>query len=235
MIAPVTTTDAVVAHLKERLRRGEFPPGGMLPSERELKEQLGVSRLTLREALARLSALGIIRVAHGKGSFVAERPSPAALHDALVPLLPRDDPDRWRELAEARALVEGDLAARAARRRTVEDLARLRMILDAPPEDLDDPHAFAERDLSFHREVARIAGNTFLSVMWEALASEILVFLAEAAVDRAARRAALRRHRPLLEAVAARDAEAARSLSRTHIEPFLAYYEKVLKKKGGHP
>lgn len=228
-LGKVTATEAVVAHLMGRIRRGEFPPGGRLPSERALKEQLGVSRLTLREGLARLSALGVIRVAHGRGALVADRASPAALRDALAPLLPRDAPGRWRELAEARSLVEGELAARAARRRTAADLAHLRGILDAPPEVLDDARAFAERDLAFHREVARIAENAFLAVMWEALASEILAFLAGAAVDRDARRAALRRHGPILDALEARDAEAARERSKAHIDPFLSHYLKARK------
>ena len=64
-IQPMSKAEAIVQHLVGRIRAGEFGPGDRLPSERHLQRELGVGRLSLREGLARLSALGIIRVDHG--------------------------------------------------------------------------------------------------------------------------------------------------------------------------
>jgi DNA-binding transcriptional MocR family regulator len=60
-LSKISTADAVVNHLKKQIEDGLLKPGGKLPSERLLQQELSVSRFTLREALARLSALGIIK------------------------------------------------------------------------------------------------------------------------------------------------------------------------------
>lgn len=225
----VSTTQAIVEHLKDRIQAGEFAPGSLLPSERELQEQLGVSRLAVRESLARLSALGIIRVAHGKGAFVSTEIDTNAIRDALSPLLPRNDFSRLRELLHARALIEGDQAAEAARKRTDEDIRRLEEILRPSPEVLADPEAYGDLDFRFHQQVARIAGNVFLTAMWEALASHIRVFLCEFARDPEVRESALERHRPILEAIAASRPGKARELGRNHLKPCMEHYRKRLQ------
>ena len=93
-IKRVSTTQAIVTNIQDRIQHGEFSPGDMLPSERELQEDLGVSRLAIREGLARLSALGIIRVDHGKGAFISTEANTTALFDTLRPLLPRHSKGR---------------------------------------------------------------------------------------------------------------------------------------------
>lgn len=225
----VSTTQAIVEHLKDRIRAGEYAPGTLLPSERELQEQLRVSRLAVREGLARLSALGIIRVAHGKGAFVATEVDTNAIRDALTPLLPGNDFVRIKDLLHARALIEGDQAAEAARHRTAENIRRLEEILRPSPEVLEDPGLYAELDFRFHRKVAEIAGNVFLNAMWEALASHIRVFLMDFAEDPASRKAALERHWPILEAIAAGRPGKAMELGRTHLKPCLEHYRRRLR------
>jgi GntR family transcriptional repressor for pyruvate dehydrogenase complex len=225
----VSTTQAIVEHLKDRIQAGEFAPGAILPSERELQEQLGVSRLAVRESLARMSALGIIRVAHGKGAFVATEIDVNAIRDALTPLIPRNDFDRLRDLLHARALIEGDQAAEAARKRTAEDIRRLEEILRASPEVLEDPAAYGDLDFRFHQQVALIAGNVFLSAMWEALASHIRIFLCEFARDPEVRGSALQRHWIIVEAIAAGRPDKARELGRNHLKPCMEHYRKRLQ------
>jgi GntR family transcriptional repressor for pyruvate dehydrogenase complex len=225
----ISTTQAIVEHLKDRIHTGEFAPGALLPSERELQEQLGVSRLAVRESLARLSALGIIHVAHGKGAFVATEVNTNAIRDALTPLLPRNDFSRLSDLLHARALIEGEQAAEAARKCTEENVRRLKEILQPSPEVLEDAAAYGDMDFRFHQQVARIAGNVFLTAMWEALASHIRIFLCEFAKDPEARAAALERHWPLLEAIAAHRQDRARELGRTHLKPCMEHYRKRLK------
>ena len=73
--------EAVFRHLKDRIRNGELQPGDSLPSERELQAELGVSRISLREGLARLSALGLVEVSHGKGTIVSRAVSLQSVED----------------------------------------------------------------------------------------------------------------------------------------------------------
>ena len=227
----ISAADAVVTHLKDRIRRGEFAAGMALPSERELLAQIGVSRLTLREGLARLSALGIIRVRHGKGAVVTDTVNVNALGDVLLPFCPNGDAGRMQDLVEARGLIEGELAARAAVRRAPADLDRLAALLVLSPEELADAATFARRDLEFHRTVARLAGNAFLALMHEAICGHVEKFLVQHVRSSRSRATAMERHRPILEAIAAGDAERAREIARTHAQACLSAVACPAKKK----
>lgn len=218
----ISAADAVVAHLKDRIRCGEFSAGRPLPSERELLEQIGVSRLTLREGLARLSALGIIRVRHGKGAVVTDAVNVSALGDVLLPFCSPGDAGRNQDLVDARGLIEGEMAARAATRHQQADLDRLAAILVLTPEELTDAATFAKRDLAFHREVARIAGNSFLALMHEAICAHVEKFLIQHLRSSRKRADALERHRPILDAIAAGDADRARAIACTHAQACLS-------------
>ena len=213
-----STAEAIVEHLESRIRGGEFGPGDRLPSERQLQAELGVGRLALREGLARLCALGIIRVDHGKGAFVEEGVNTAAISRALVPLFPDRSEKRLQDLVAARSLVEAELTAAASQRRTESDLARLTALLETPGIALEDDRALAELDARFHNEVARIASNDFLRVMREALAEPIQTFLLHYAKANTDRRVVIDRHWPLLEAIREGSEASARQAAREHVK-----------------
>jgi len=235
VIRRTSTAEAIVQHLLERIRGGEFRPGQMLPSERQLQTQLGVGRLSLREALARLSALGIIRVDHGKGACVQEHISRKALAQTLIPSFPDTDAKTLHDLVSARSLIEGELAAQAAIHRTDDDLERLRAVLLNGKEGPQNPTGLAELDYSFHREIARIADNEFLTVVVGALADHTRLFLLHW-YGRPKRNllSVVRRHRPILKAIEDGDAELAREHSCKHIDASKANldaYVRWAKKK----
>lgn len=216
-------------HLLARIRAGEFGPGDWLPSERLLQEELGVGRLSLREALARLSALGIIRVDHGKGARIQQHIDKNAVINALVPSFPERNPKTLQDLVEARALIEGELAAKAARQHTQEDIERLKRILDEPGEALTNDRALAELDYSFHSEVARIADNAFLTVMMEALSNHIRSFLLHYVRAYRDPASVIDRHRPVLEAIIKGDPTRARDCARKHIDVCKSTLEAFIK------
>lgn len=224
----VTAVEAIVESLKERMRTGEFMPGDRLPSEQEMLTQYNVSRLTLREALARLAALGIIRVHHGKGAFVAEEISPAALDNVLIPLFSRHDAAMMQDLVDARAMIESEIAVRVAKNRTDEDLQLLRELIECDKSVFKDPERFARQDYAFHEALVDMAGNQFLKVMYRPLYHQIRSFLVEYATSADDLEAAMERHRPILEAIQARDAEAAQRLAKGHAAIGLALIKKNL-------
>ncbi len=231
VVRRISAPEAIVCHLLERIRRGDFGPGARLPSERELQEELGVGRLSLREALARLSALGVIRVEHGRGAFVQKQVNGEALNQALVPLFPERSVKALQDLVDARALIEGELAALAAARRSKADVDRLRAVLDQPGATRQSDSGLAELDYRFHREVAEVADNEFLAVMLEALSDHIRNFLLHYVRAHGDADSVIDRHRPILEAIATGDPERARDCARKHVEICKSSLEAYVKSR----
>lgn len=225
-IRTVKVTEAIVESLKERIESGEFGPGDQLPSEQSMLAEYDVSRLSLREALASLAALGIISIRHGKGAFVETNISVQALDNVLIPLFPRFDHDRMRELVEARNLIESEIAATVASKRTSEQITSLENLLECDHEILSRPALFAEQDWAFHLTLAEMAGNKFLLAMYQALHHHIQTFLLEYATSIEDRKTAMERHRPILKAIVERDPESARELAREHASICASFIEE---------
>lgn len=220
-IESVSVVDAVERHLKQLIANGTLQPGHQLPSERELQSQLGVSRLPLREALARLQALGLIRIRHGKGAFVERTASPSALSDVLIALFPHQDQTRLRDLVEARGLVESEVSALASQKATMAQLNALEKNLQDNAGAVNEPEEFADLDYSFHHELATIAGNSFLLLMHEALGPHIRSFLLTYARTREDRQKAHQRNLALLTAIRSGDPKVASQMARDHLQPCL--------------
>jgi len=217
MLDKRSTAEAVFELLKERIEREELRPGDALPSERELQRELGISRISLREGLARLTALGIIEVAHGKGAVVARSVRPEVLESALMPLLDRDDSRSIDELYEARAMIESEIAGMAAERRDGGAVAALRENLQAAEAALEDESEFVRLDLRFHQVLAQAAGNRYLLVMRAAIEASTRKLVRIHGSDAAKRSAVLERHRRMVVAVESGDSREARALARAHL------------------
>ncbi|MHC4582484.1 MAG: FadR/GntR family transcriptional regulator [Planctomycetota bacterium] len=199
----MSKAEAIVENLVERIRAGEFGPGDRLPSERHLQEELGVGRLSLREGLARLSALGIIRIDHGKGAFVQAKASSTSL--------------TMEDLVHTRELIEGELSSLAAQYRQEGDIQKLEAILENPGIPLMDEKELADVDLAFHMEIARVANNQFLAVMLKAIRTNIhgyLVHYVRAVNDPLL---VVNRHWPILQAIIDQAPDQARELALAHV------------------
>lgn len=145
---------------------GDLRPGARIPSERRLAEELGVGRTVVREALKSLALVGLIESRHGDGTYVADS-TPESFSRAVEWRLVAWGGERG-DVAEAIAVLEGDLAALAAERRTDADLLELHFHLaaereSANPMDLDAAH------LAFRATTAVAAGNVTLASVVEAL------------------------------------------------------------------
>lgn len=215
-LTKISATEAVVESLKTRILEGEFRPGEKLPSEQALLHEYEVSRLTLREALARLAAWGVIQVHHGKGAFVGESVSVPALGNVLIPLFPRINADRMNDLVEARNAIESEIAAKVAETRTDDQIQTLHRLLAYDPRAITSAKAFADRDYRFHLALVEMAGNVFFLSIYQALHHQIRSFLVQYAESVPDWKQALERHTPILDAIIAGDRERARSLAREH-------------------
>lgn len=220
-IKSISIVDAIESHLKAMIVDGELQPGQRLPSERELQDSLGVSRLPLREALARLEALGLIKIRHGKGTYVVEKVSKTALRDVLIAFFPDKDSNRQRELVEARGLIESEISALASKHSSEEDLQRLEDVVTAGAAAIEDPEEFANLDYTFHHEIAMLAKNSFLLLMHGALGPHIRSFISASTNSDDQRRKAHDRNLALLDAIKSRDPQLASTKAREHLQPCL--------------
>jgi len=224
----------VAARLTRRIVSGEVAEGHA-PSELEISQEFGVSRVVARETLKILASLDIVDIAQGRR--VAVRPQ--AEWDYLSPLLaewlPEEHVDELlRELGQMRELLEPELAAMAAADITDETLARLREELDRMADLESDPDAYLEVDHEFHMGICRAANNRILdrimySARWLGTASRRVT---NQGGGPNSLRNATEAHRRIFRALEARDPEAARVAMRTHMQgntPLLA--EKQMQHK----
>jgi DNA-binding FadR family transcriptional regulator len=145
----ISALEAVLAHLRGAIERGEYAVGDKLPSEAELCRRLEVSRPVLREALRALQTMGLTVSRTGKGTFV-------------VSSGPVEDPTfgdySASDLLEVRRHVEIPVAGYAAVRRTPEDLDQLSHLLERMERETDTM-AWVAMDTLFHLSVAQAAQN----------------------------------------------------------------------------
>ncbi len=222
-IARSSIVDAVVERIRGEILAGRLAAGSKLPSERELSLALGINRLTLRAALARLEAVGLIVTRHGAGTIVASWRERAGLDalGALSQALPPNDPARGEHLAailEGRRVPAAEAVALAAARATPEDIATLRAIAESQKANLHDPIAMARGDVAFQRAVLRAAGNVGLELILNTFARfpdeqpELVAQLYDVP-------ARTLEHYPLvIGLIEARDAASARELVRSALE-----------------
>jgi GntR family transcriptional repressor for pyruvate dehydrogenase complex len=174
-IARSSIVDAVVERIRREILAGRLEAGARLPSERELSLALGINRLTLRAALARLEAMGLVVTKHGAGTLVASWRERAGLEalGALAKALPLDDPARaelMSSILEVRRVLAAEAVALAAARATRDDIEALRTIAEAQRANVHDPVAMARGDVAFQRAVLRAAGNVGLELILNSFA-----------------------------------------------------------------
>lgn len=211
-VAPRTpVTQHVLAILQSRIVDGEWPDGFRLESQRELAEQLGVSRASLREAISSLEAFGLVSVEPGRGVFVragAQRPQA----EADTP------PHSPEELYEARYLMEGWAAALAALSITDAQIAELGVVVARMGEALAlQDHAALDRlDYAFHACIASACSNALLRKLLAPIFSEHDMSNAPI-VDTAFISTRVKEHQAIFAALSARDPARAQAAMRTHV------------------
>ena len=222
-------SEEVVKQVQEAIFSGELAPGDRLPPERELAEQFGLSRMSVRDALRRLESSGLVEVKVGSngGAFIRE-PNFDPLRETLSSML------RWKkanilELVETRKIVETAVAGLAAQRANKEDLREMREAIEAAQRALSSGQPnYGPHSVKFHAALAKAAKNHILSLTvrsFRGLFSDVLEKLLPTA-DMAKR--AIADHWELYKAIEAHDGERARELMAQH----LAYFEKKVKKLG---
>lgn len=195
---------------------GALPDGQRLPPESDFADMFGLSRASIREALARLRAEGFVRSRKGSGSFAVREASPQMMRLSAIESM--RDLVEWHEV---RLALESEVAALAAERRTDEDLDRLRGAQDRLIAQLATSHADNE-DVAFHSALAVCAHNPKLGEALGRLTTHIFNW-SNLSATRGFLTLAERRelivleHGSIVDAVAARDGDRARTEMRRHL------------------
>jgi GntR family transcriptional repressor for pyruvate dehydrogenase complex len=163
---PAALSEHVVANLERRIRTGKILPGAKLPSERELCAEFGVSRLVIREAIARLKGDGYIETRQGAGASVPANPGRLSFK---IPKDARLSAQNLRFIMELRLAVEVVAAQLAAVRRTDVDLAAMETSLHEMREAMIEGADGSQADDEFHQAIALGSKNPHLTRLVEFL------------------------------------------------------------------
>ncbi|MFC5500530.1 FadR/GntR family transcriptional regulator [Caenimonas terrae] len=216
----------IAEQLRSLIASGEFQPGSRLPAERDLARQLGVSRPTVREALIALEVEDVVDVRTGSGIYVVQPATRAGKARAAA----ARDLAEWGplELMRARELVEGEVAALAARNAKKSQVAAIAQALAQMQDQAGAGLAPRAGDEAFHTAVALACGNEVLRDTvhgyWRARSGALFERLGDHFENPASWKAALGEHTAVLEAIRAHDAGAARSAMQSHLKKAYTRY-----------
>ena len=209
--------DKIYGDILSRILEGEYKEGERLPTEHALAERFETSRPTVREALARLRADGIIVTRHGSGTTVARRPDPDVRRFA-----PLESLSDIRRCYDFRIVTEAGAAALAAQMADEQDIAAIEHAWDELERVIETQGIGAKDDYAFHLAVARASKNQFFITMMSFIEEQIAFSMNLSrnlslvkTVER--QRLVQAEHRAVLDAIRGHDVEAAGYAMRTHL------------------
>lgn len=212
-------SQVIVDQIKRHIREESLTPGDRLPNERELCQQFGVSRVTVREALRALEATGLIQVrlgAHG-GSFVTA-PSVELVGDNLAQLLTLS-PITATAATEARQIFEVSILPLVLERATTEDISELRSLVAASAQAKAEGFYSTEMSAAFHVRLAGCTHNPAIEALMQSFHGPLISSLREAksvAPEMGAR--GVEEHGELVDAIEIRDLTRATAILATHLD-----------------
>lgn len=211
-------SQVIVDQIKMLMREGKLANGDRLPSERDLCQRFGVSRVTVREALRVLEASGLIEIRVGArgGAFVSS-PTKERLGEgladlmALAPLTPAN-------VTEARSVIEVGILPFVVERATEDDIAGLRRLVDEGYDALSRDAYTMSLSAGFHVAIAACAHNPAIETLVHSFHGPMLLSLRQAQIVAPAMgRKGTDEHAALVDAIEKRDVDTAITVMTTHL------------------
>lgn len=212
--------ESVVSTVTQQITSRELGSGDKLPTEQQMMQTLGVSRTVIREAISRLQAAELVETRHGIGTFVLgpkeknleplANPSLMTMYDVL-------------DMLEFRICLETQAAGLAAVKRTEDNIAAIRGILQAFAEQVREGSNAVEADLDFHSQIGKATGNRYFEEFYRFIGQNTLprMRLKTTQYAREAEDVYLMRihaeHLAVLDAIARQDPESAQAAMRMHL------------------
>ena len=213
-----TVTDELYVYLMNSILRGEFPANSRLPTELTLAKRYGVSRSTVRSALARLREEGHIASRQGSGSIVVDRP-----RDAIEPFAPVESLADLQRCFECRISLEGEIAFFVASRRDENDMRAFDDHIERMRRIVEEKRFHTAEDTDFHLALAKASRNHFFESIMISIRPHILfgMNLSKTLANAHYRRHAhlsWEEHRVVVEAIREGDPDRARETMRHHLD-----------------
>jgi GntR family transcriptional regulator, transcriptional repressor for pyruvate dehydrogenase complex len=205
----------VVNHIRSLIENGTLQPGDRIPPERELARSLKISRASLRTGIGYLAAMGVMKIRHGVGTFVAD--GPPEFSKASLSLMSALHGFQSWQMFEARIILESDLAALAAERGKQEHHAALAEEVAEMFAALESPTDYLMHDLTFHRIVAQASANPILAAIIETITSALYDSRRKTVEHAIDLRESAEMHRELYRAIRARKPREAHNLMEQHL------------------
>ena len=234
-ITPVVRTkltSSVFEQLLSYVVGGSWKPGDRIPPERELCQQLGIARTSLREALKAMELVGMLDSRVGDGTFVCPRSE--FLSRPLLWAFTGTDHEELQEIMEARTIIEESLAGLAATRGTAEEIEKIGHAVQQMRDSIARGDSTLDADMAFHLAVSAAAQNGVLTNAVRLLRNLMRQWINYKLLIPDIPEIVLKRHVAIYRAIAARKPNAARNAMRFHLEETTRLVTRVVeqRKKG---
>jgi GntR family transcriptional repressor for pyruvate dehydrogenase complex len=208
-------TMQVVDYIRALIENGTLQPGDKIPPEREFAQTLKISRASLRTGIGYLAAMGVMKIRHGVGTFVAD--GPPEFGKASLGLMGALHGFQNWQMFEARIILESNIAALAAERGKDEHYTALAEEIAEMFAAMKSPSDVLIHDLLFHRIVSQASGNPILASVIETITSALYEKRRKTVERSIDMRESAEMHREIYRAIRARKPEEARKLMEEHL------------------
>jgi GntR family transcriptional regulator, transcriptional repressor for pyruvate dehydrogenase complex len=220
-INKVNVSEQVFLQLRKAIAEGEWKPGDKIPSENELAVSFGVSRMTVRQSLQKLIALGLIETRLGDGSYIRVLVAGDSLN-ALMPTMYLNK-GSLLNVIEFREMIETESAGLAAKRSTKEQLMELKDIYKKMISNKSNIKKFAMDDLAFHCKIGEMTENELI-IKTYALLDDVLEAAMYDGIIKMGTEYAEQYHQFIIDSIEEHDELKAREYMKKHLEKNREYY-----------
>jgi Transcriptional regulators len=224
-----TACDDIIQEFTVMIKKGLLKVNDKLPSERDLAEQFGVGRSTVREALKSMTVMGLLEARPGEGTFVRNIDS-----ESFKQLLQWSfflNPAPIEEMVELRTLIELRMVEKAAQYRTEDHLKKLQESIVNMKKSLTNPMESKNYDLSFHLTIGNASGNKLLFNLLELIRLSLEEWFGHVLQERDFAENTIKEHELIYEAIKNQDQAAAVQHMTTHLEAAVQRLLSILTKK----
>jgi GntR family transcriptional repressor for pyruvate dehydrogenase complex len=226
-IPRTTLTAAAFEQLISHVVNGTWKAGDRIPPERDLCQQFGIARTSLREALKAMELVGMLDSRVGDGTFVCPRSE--FLSRPLLWAFTGTDHTELQDIMEARTVIEENLAGFAAKRASVKDIALIGEAVQSMRDCIAEGVSILEADMAFHLAVATAARNEVLKNAVQLLRNVMRQWLYYKVLIPNVAPTVLKRHEAIYRAIKEHDPTAARNAMRRHLEQTMQLVTRVVE------
>ena len=207
--------EEIVSQVLQLVREGAIKPGDRLPPERELAQQLNVSRASVREAMRLMDIQGLVKIRPGSGTFITED-TVEVIVQAFSSLL-SGPTSAASDIFEMRLILEPQIVSLAAERASDADIRRMEEILEQQAADITNGGTGVEFDSEFHFAIAQATKNSALIAVTQAMSDLLSQSRDSTLLSPERSNQSLQSHRRILETIKNRQSKAAEETMHQHI------------------